>query len=96
MKYLPYTLILCLVLSFGFIADFSHDKEIKELKEEIKLLNQQVSALQDLVVVTDDKCDRIKAEVADMVRPFTRVIPVRGGFLGVRGESPPYPLLLAK
>ena len=88
MKYLiPILTLLSFLLLLGII--YTVTTEVSELREEVRLLKKQVTALQGYIVLVDDKCDRIKAEVADIVRPFTRVIPVRKGWwLGVREENP--------
>ena len=86
MKHVPAILtLLCFLLLLGY-CDL--DNEVSDLKEEVGLLRKQVTALQGYVDVTDDKCDRIKAEVRDMVKPFTRLIPVNGWVLGLREEKP--------
>ena len=86
MKFLLYLfIVLCFLLLWGH-CDL--DNEVSGLREEVGLLKEQITGLQSYVDVTDNKCDRIKAEVRDMVRPFTRVIPVAGGFLGVKEEKP--------
>ena len=87
MKYLPYiATLLSFLLLIGII--YTVTIEISELREEVGLLKKQVTALQSYVDVTDDKCDRIKAEVQDIVKPFTRIIPVRKGWwIGTRGEE---------
>ena len=78
---------LCFLLLLGYTWDLG--KEVSDLKEEVGLLREQVTGLQGYVDVTDNKCDRIKAEIVDMVKPFTKIIPVRQGWwLGVREESP--------
>lgn len=95
MKYLPYTLALCLILFLGFITDFYHDKEIKDLKKEVRLLNQEIDVLWDYVEFNDESAERViaKAEwVVDEVRAIVNVtysqfIPIDGGWLAVREEE---------
>ena len=97
MKYLAYTLALCIVLSLGFIADFYHDKEIRDLKEENRLLNQEIDVLWDYVEFNDESAERVieKAEwVVDEVRAivnvtYSRFIPINRGWLAVREEESP-------
>ena len=87
MKYLiPIATLLSFLLLIGII--YTVTTEVSELRDEVGLLRKQVTGLQDYIDVTDNKCDRIKAEVADMVKPFTRLIPINGGWLAVREENP--------
>ena len=89
MKHVPVILsFLAFIIVLGII--YIVTTEVSELREEVRLLKDQVSALQGYVDVTDDKCDRIKAEVQDIVKPFTRIIPVRKGWwIGTREEENP-------
>ena len=63
-------------------------RELTELKARDRLRGQEIRANRGYIGLVDDKCDRIKAEVRDMVKPFTHIIPVRKGWwLGVREEN---------
>ncbi|MBA7646723.1 hypothetical protein ES703_54489 [subsurface metagenome] len=87
MKFIPYFLI---ALSFSLLIGifYTLTAEISDLKARDRLRGQEIRANRGYIGVTDDKCDRIKAEVADMVKPFTRVIPVRKGWwVGIREED---------
>ena len=86
-KLIVLLIALCFLLLLGYTRDVG--KEVSELKAMDRLHSKEIIALRGQIGVTDDKCDRIKAEVADLVKPFTRIIPVDGGFLGMREEKSP-------
>ena len=76
MKYLIYYLLaLCLIFLLELTNE--HSKQIKELREGHRLLRQENEQLQaDLTAH--------KAEIKDMVRPYSHIIPIDGGYLGLR------------
>ena len=88
MKYLPYiATFLSFLLLLGII--YTVTTEVSELRARVSLQGKEIRANRDYIGVTDDKCDRIKAEVQDIVKPFTRIIPVRKGWwVGIREENP--------
>ena len=87
MKFLPYiATFLSFLLLLGII--YTLTTEVSELKARDRLRGQEIRANRGYIGLVDDKCDRIKAEVRDMVKPFTHIIPVRKGWwLGVREEK---------
>ena len=62
MKYLSYTLALCLILSLGFIADY-HNKEIRDLKKQNRLLNQEIGQLRADMKFHNQNAQRVIDEV---------------------------------
>lgn len=87
MKYLPYLAIaLCLALLLGLSS--SLNKEKSERKAMDRLHSKEIIALRGQIGVVDDKIDRITAEVADSMKPFSKLIPIDRGWLAVREEVP--------
>ena len=79
MKYLIYILIAyCLFLLMLVTGD--HGKEIRELREGYRLHSEEIMALRGQIKL-------IKADIKHMNRPFTKVIPIDGGWLGIREEK---------
>ena len=86
MKYIiPILTLLCFLLLLGYTHDLG--KEVLELKEGYRLQGKEIRANRGYIGIVDDKTDRIKAEVADMVRPFTRLIPIDRAWLAIREEE---------
>ena len=91
--YILFTL-LCLILLLGYTRDLG--KEISDLKEENRLLKQEIDVLWDYVEFNDESAERViaKAEwVVDEVRAivnvtYSRFIPIDRGWLAVREENP--------
>ena len=95
MKYLILSIALCLLLLLGYTRDLG--EEVSDLKEENRLLKQEIDVLWDYVEFNDESAERViaKAEwVIDEVRAivnvtYSRFIPVSGGWLAVREKESP-------
>ena len=87
MKYLIHIIMaiigLCILLLENQTRDLN--KEILGLKKETAVLRNSIELCDDR---TDKKVQQMIDEVGDMFRPFTHIIHVNVGFLGVREEKP--------
>jgi len=78
MKYLIYYLLaLCVIFLLGLTNE--HSKEIKELRARDSIHSKEIGHIR-----ADLKIHKI--EIKDMVRPYSHIIPVHGGFLGLRED----------
>ncbi len=86
MKYIPYLAIaLCFILLLGFVCDIG--KEVTELREGYKLLNEEITALRGYIGSLKEELARIERAGEERYMPWSHVIPVNKGFLGVLEEK---------
>ena len=83
---MKYILIALWLLLLTCVAN-NMAKEISDLKERDSLHSQEIIALRGYIAMVDDKADRIEQAREEAFKPFIKVIPVDGGFLGIREEE---------
>jgi len=91
MKYLLSSIALSFLLLIGIVYIIGMDisglkARDNGQKEEIRLLNVEIRTLRNYISMVDDKADRIEQAREEVFKPFTHIIPIDGGFLGIREE----------
>ena len=85
MKYLiPILLILCLILLLGRTND--QGKDITELREGYRLLSKKIEALEGQIGLCAEEKKALIAEIREITKPLTRLVPVGGLWIGIKEE----------
>ena len=85
MKYIILTLIaLCLILLLGFTNDLA--KEMTQLRARDTILLAKIEASERQIDLNTLKMEKMVYGVREILKPYTKLIPIDGGYLAVREE----------
>ncbi len=87
MKYLLLAIALCFLLLLGYTHDVAD--EVTSLKARVELQGEEIRANRDYIGSLEEELGRIERAGEERYMPWSHVIPIDKGFLGVLEEKTP-------
>ncbi len=87
MKYL--LLLLIIALPFLLLLNYTHDvaEEVSSLKARVELQGEEIRANRDYIGYLEEELGRIERAGEERYMPWSHIIPIHKGFLGVLEEK---------
>ncbi len=88
MKYLLlllFLIVFCFILLFRYTHDLAD--EVSSLKARVELQGEEISALRDYIGYLEEELGRIERAGEERYMPWSHIIPINKGFLGVLEEK---------
>lgn len=83
------TIIFVLIVGLLIVMTLrinKNSREISDFQAEVTILNARMEAHDQRIALNTLKIERIVPGVKKIMAPYTRIIPIDGGYLAVREE----------
>lgn len=86
---MKYLILLIIAVPFLLLLNYTHDvaEEVSSLKAKIGLQGEEIRANRGYIGSLEEELARIERAGEERYMPWSHVIPISGGFLGILEEK---------